>query len=141
MGFIRLLIGALPHNTERQRSIDDDCFFYPFRVRDYFNPWRIFCVFNGSSHHMLKGRCLMRKRITNAQLAGMIDTLNRLTGNPSDPMKVGSFALDFSNGGVMLERVTNESGGVVSLSVRMTKREMAQSLGTSIAVLSEKWRG
>ena len=83
----------------------------------------------------------MSKRVTNAQLAGMIDTLNRLTGNLSDPMKVGSFALDFSYGGVMLERVTNESGGVVSLSVRMTKREMAQSLGTSIAVLSEKWRG
>ena len=83
----------------------------------------------------------MRKRITNAQLVGMIDTLNRLTGSPNDPMKVGSFALDFSYGGVMLERVTNESGGVVSLSVRMTKKEMAQSLGTSIAILSEKWRG
>ena len=83
----------------------------------------------------------MRKRITNAQLVGMIDTLNRLTGNSNDPMKVGSFALDFSYGGVMLERVTNEGGGVVSLSVRMTKKEMAQSLGTSIAILSEKWRG
>ena len=83
----------------------------------------------------------MRQRITTAHLMGMIDTLNKLTGNPNDPMEIGSFALDFCNGGVMLERVTNESGGVVSLSVRMTKREMAQSLGTSIAVLSERWRG
>lgn len=83
----------------------------------------------------------MRERVTNEHLREMVDDLNRCHGRITDPMTTGSFVLDSSNGGLKLERVVDDFGGVVSLSERMTKREMKVFLGAALAVHSEKWRG
>ena len=64
----------------------------------------------------------MSQRITERDLQGMINRLNRVTNSPatySDKQadgkfksNVGHYHLDFAYGGVKLMRTVNESGGV-----------------------------
>lgn len=57
-------------------------------------------------------------RITEKDLSKAVERLNELTGSPLTYMdenrktNIGHFCLDYAYGGVQLQRVCNESGGV-----------------------------
>jgi hypothetical protein len=74
-------------------------------------------------------------RVTDKQLQAMVDRLNRLTGNPAEPWtrgedgrnraNLGNYHLSFAYGGVDAHQMTNEGGGVRSLTGRHgTRREL-----------------
>lgn len=62
------------------------------------------------------------ERITVKHLQGMINRLNRLTNSPAEPYgkdehgkfkaNIGCFHLSHAYGGVQLDRICNEAGGV-----------------------------
>jgi hypothetical protein len=69
-------------------------------------------------------------RITDSQLNGMVGRLNRLVGAPEQPYiggkaQVGNYHLSHAYGGVCLNRMCNESGGVTCplMSGHTTKRD------------------
>jgi hypothetical protein len=76
----------------------------------------------------------MSNRITEANLKGMCDTLNRITNSPMEQYtktETGykanplNYHLDFAYGGVKLCRMCNEGGGVNDISSGYgTKREL-----------------
>ncbi len=74
-------------------------------------------------------------RITDKQLQVMIDRLNRITNNPSEPWtldkdgrsraNIGNYHLSFAYGGVDAHRMTNTGGGCESLTGgHGTRREL-----------------
>jgi hypothetical protein len=66
-------------------------------------------------------------RITNKDLKAVVDRINKITGSPEKPYRVedtvghfqtraniGNYHLSYAYGGVCLERMCNESGGVTT---------------------------
>jgi hypothetical protein len=56
-------------------------------------------------------------RITEKQLQALCDRINRATGSPMQPWvdgkaQIGNYHISFAYGGVNLERMHNEGGGV-----------------------------
>jgi hypothetical protein len=79
-------------------------------------------------------------RITDKHLQAKIDWLNKITGSPVAPYiegkaQIGNYHLSHAYGGVCLQRMHNESGGVSSpLSCgHIPKRELAGLLDAFIA--------
>jgi len=75
------------------------------------------------------------QRITDSMLEARVRRLNELTGSPQEPYSridgktvanVGNFHLSHAYGGVCLNRMANESGGVRTpiISYHTTKREL-----------------
>lgn len=68
------------------------------------------------NQHLLTNGANMR--ITEKDLGILVDRLNKLTGSPASyfgedrKTNVGHFCLDWAYGGVQLQRVCNECGGV-----------------------------
>ena len=98
----------------------------------------------------------MQRRITQNQLEGVVDTINKVAGNDHKGASkgwikqedgtyrahVGAYVLGWGYGGVRLEQITNESGGTRDVTARGTKREvyhMAHSfLDGLVAALESK---
>ncbi len=78
----------------------------------------------------------MRRNISKSDLQYLVDELNKVTNNPIDSYtktnegqyraNIGNYHLSWAYGGVSLQRMTNEGGGVsnVSHSGHGTKREL-----------------
>ena len=83
------------------------------------------------------------QRITEKQLQGMVDYINKLTNSPLESSSridgkysanVGNFHLYFAYGGVNMHRMSNTGGGVstpVGMGTR-TKRELYNDLNAFI---------
>lgn len=81
----------------------------------------------------------MATRITVANLEAVVDRINRLTGSPATPWRregdrnranIGNYHLSQAYGGVCLNRMANESGGVTTpLGMgHVPKRELYEQL-------------
>lgn len=75
----------------------------------------------------------MSYRITKKDLENVAEHLNHITGNPDKPYyrdndgkyhaNIGCYVLDWAYGGVALDRISTEGGGVTEIIGRGTKRE------------------
>ena len=70
-------------------------------------------------------------RVTDQHLHGLVHRINLVTNSPETPWtngkaNVGHYHLDWAYGGVKLDRMYNESGGVESVSIGgfITKRAL-----------------
>lgn len=82
-------------------------------------------------------------RITNKQLESMVDYLNKITGNPTQPYskvgekyqaQIGNFNISGAYGGVALHQIMNEGGGVTDVfnCGHMPKRELYNRISAYI---------
>jgi hypothetical protein len=87
----------------------------------------------------------MSERITEKQLHAIVDRINRVTGSPMEPYtagktNVGNYHLDFAYGGVELQRMVNDVGGVTCpiRSGHVSKRELANLMWAFLEGLETK---
>ena len=84
-------------------------------------------------------------RVTESELQSIVDRINRICGTPDKPYvngnsQVGNYHLGFAYGGVELQQMENESGGVrTPLGCgHVTKRELRDRMHAFISGLYEK---
>ena len=80
----------------------------------------------------------MRERTTEKQLEYLVERINTVTNSPLASWtkdqhgklraNIGNYHLDWAYGGVMLVRMHNEGGGIVTVTGRGTKRECYNEL-------------
>lgn len=77
----------------------------------------------------------MSNRITDANLKGVCDIINRITNSPSEAYldgkaQIGNHHISHSYGGVCVHRMHNEGGGVSTpiISYHTTKRELYDAM-------------
>lgn len=86
------------------------------------------------------------ERITDKQLKAIVDRINRVTGSPMESWardgdknkaNVGNYHISYSYGGVELDRMVNERGGVTCPlgSGHVPKRELANRMWAFLAGL------
>ena len=61
-------------------------------------------------------------RTTQKELEGLVNRLNRVTGNPEKPWdngksNIGNYHLDYAYGGVKLVQTMNEGGGIRTITL------------------------
>jgi len=88
-------------------------------------------------------------RITETMLKAKVQYLNKITGNALDPYRknaqgklvsnIGNYHISFAYGGVSLEQMTNEQGGVRSVfsTGHISKRELFNRLCAYIQGIEE----
>ena len=90
----------------------------------------------------------MSTRITEKDLKYLVERINEITHQPTETWKrigfgganIGNYHLDFAYGGVRLQQITNEGGGItcpLGLSY-LTKRELSYKLTAFISGLSAR---
>ncbi len=91
----------------------------------------------------------MQNRVTQSQLQGVVDRINRITGSPMVPYakdadgkhiaQIGNYHLSSAYGGVCLHRMHNQGGGVSSpLSTgHIPKRQLLDLMYAYIQGLNE----
>jgi hypothetical protein len=73
-------------------------------------------------------------RIKLSQLEGAVEWLNKITGSPpvtwssSGRANIGNYHIDFGNGGVALERIITEQGGVDRIVDRTTGPDLYEKI-------------
>ena len=88
-------------------------------------------------------------RITNTQLNAIVDRINRATNSPMTPYtknadgkhtaNIGNYHLDWAYGGVCLQRMDNDAGGVnTPLGIgHVTKRALRDAMYAYIAGIND----